>query len=170
MKCNRTLSLWLFFSMYLSAPAHALLTIKVSDTLGAPVVSAVVTLTNESNTTLKYSASTDSAGLCIFDLTKTAVHEDLPYPFTLSQNYPNPFNPSTVIPFTLPRDGEAMLGIYNALGQHVRTVVNGRLSTGPHTVRWDGRDDRGDPVSSGVYLARLEAGKAVKTAKMLLMK
>ncbi|MHB9030877.1 MAG: formylglycine-generating enzyme family protein, partial [Candidatus Latescibacterota bacterium] len=107
--------------------------------------------------------------LCTFDFTKTAVHADLPYPFILGQNYPNPFNPSTVIPFTLPYDGEVMLGIYNALGQQVRTLVNERLSAGSHTVMWNGRDDNGAGVGAGLYVYMLSAGKSRLSQKMLLL-
>lgn len=98
------------------------------------------------------------------------VSEDAPFQYPLLRNTPNPFNPSTTISFTLPAPSRATLAVYSLTGQKVRTLVSERMTAGSHSVVWDGRDERGVPVSSGVYLSRLEAGKAVSTTKMLLMK
>ncbi len=93
---------------------------------------------------------------------------DAPSVFTLSQNTPNPFNPSTAIAFTLSRPGRVNLTVYDTLGREVAPLAAGNYSAGSHTVRWDGRDGRGNVVSSGVYLYRLESGGRTETRKMLL--
>lgn len=93
-----------------------------------------------------------------------------PRAFTLQQNYPNPFNPETTIKYSLMKDNEITLRIFNLLGQEVRTLVNERLSTGEHIIRWNGRDNLGRKVDSGVYFYRLQAGDFVETKKLLLLK
>lgn len=86
------------------------------------------------------------------------------------KNSPNPFNPSTTIEFTLPSSGKANLTVYDIMGRKVRELVSGQVSAGMRTALWDGRDDSGKLVSSGVYFARLTMGKNVAVKKMLLMK
>jgi hypothetical protein len=94
--------------------------------------------------------------------------------FALSQNYPNPFNPSTTISFDIP--GEARetqtvcLTIYDIRGRRVKELVNSELTPGTHTIHWNGRNDRGEPVSSGIYLYTLKVGKVAFTRKMVIMK
>ncbi len=95
---------------------------------------------------------------------------EAPPVFTLSQNAPNPFNPSASIGFDLVSDTHARLAVYSIDGRKVRELVSGTLRGGAHTVSWDGRDDAGKPVSSGVYLYRLEAGGKSEARKMLLMR
>jgi len=96
------------------------------------------------------------------------------FPVTLltkmNQNYPNPFNPSTSINFELPEDGDVQLSVYNFKGQLVKHLLNKRVSIGPHSVIWDGRDNKGKPCSSGVYYYRLSNNGKSITKKMLLMK
>ncbi|RMH78872.1 MAG: T9SS C-terminal target domain-containing protein, partial [Calditrichaeota bacterium] len=94
----------------------------------------------------------------------------IPQEFNLLQNYPNPFNPETNITFALPRATQVTLTIYNVLGQKVRTLVNGFLEARVHTVRWDGKDDRGVAVPSGFYIYRLEAGDFTGAKRMLLIR
>ena len=88
----------------------------------------------------------------------------------LSANYPNPFNPSTKISFTLARDMQARLEIYNLRGQKVKTLNDAELSKGKHTVEWDGRDENNRRVSSGIYLYRLSTPDKSFVHKMMLMK
>ncbi|NOX37014.1 MAG: T9SS type A sorting domain-containing protein [Calditrichaeota bacterium] len=90
--------------------------------------------------------------------------------YRLEQNYPNPFNPTTTISFTIPRGEWVNLEIYNNLGENIRTLVAGRFPAGTHSVRWDGRDDRGRVVPAGIYYYRLKAGDFVQARKMLLAK
>jgi hypothetical protein len=94
----------------------------------------------------------------------------VPAIFALAQNYPNPFNPETVISYQLPVASEVRLTIFNALGQEIRTLVNGRQSPGQKSVVWDGKNDRGQAVNSGIYFYTLKAGERVQTKKMLLMR
>jgi len=105
----------------------------------------------------------------------TAVTEDhtatLPQTFTLEQNYPNPFNSSTVIRFALPTAADVELAIFNLAGQQVATLVQGVRAAGEYTVNWDGTDENGNELASGVYLYRLWASKQqVETRKLLLLR
>jgi len=94
----------------------------------------------------------------------------VPNQFHLAQNFPNPFNPSTTIRWSLPRDADVRLTIYNLLGQPVRTLVNGRREAGRHQAAWDGLNDRFIPVASGVYLMQLITPDNTATRKMLLLR
>jgi M6 family metalloprotease-like protein len=91
-------------------------------------------------------------------------------PFRLEYGVPNPFNPSTTIRFSLPERAEASLAVFDITGRLVRTLAAETLPAGRQTQVWDGRDDRGARVSSGVYLVRLQAGGHVATQKILLLK
>jgi YVTN family beta-propeller protein len=91
-------------------------------------------------------------------------------PFELAQNAPNPFNPSTRIRFTLAEDGPASLVIYDVAGRRVRTLFDESRRANRYTVVWDGRNDHGEMVASGVYFSRLVSGPHHKTRKMLLLK
>jgi N-acetylmuramoyl-L-alanine amidase len=93
-----------------------------------------------------------------------------PFTFTLSQNYPNPFNPSTRIDYGVDKRGYVELVIFDLLGRRVRTLVATEQQPGQHHVLWDGRGDRGETVSSGVYLYHLRAGSSLMTKRMLLVK
>ena len=88
----------------------------------------------------------------------------------LEQNVPNPFNPTTTISFVLPERAAVTLSVFNVHGQLVRTLVNELLSNGRHEAVWNGRDNKENPVSSGIYCYRLIAGKKTLTKKMLLIK
>ena len=90
--------------------------------------------------------------------------------FRLQQNHPNPFNPSTTIEFSLPIRGEVELAIYNLAGQKARSLLGAVLDAGHHSVAWDGRDEHGHELASGVYIYRLRAGKQVDRRKLLLLK
>ena len=96
--------------------------------------------------------------------------EEVPNQFELAQNYPNPFNPGTTIRYALPYQAEVRLEIYNALGQLVKVLVNKSQTAGIKTVNWNGTNQFGEPVSSGVYLYRLKAGNHIQTRKMMLLK
>ncbi len=96
--------------------------------------------------------------------------EDIPNEFSLSQNYPNPFNPTTKIDFALPRSADVSITIYNLMGQKVNVLMNSNLEYGYHTVIWNGLDQFGRPVSSGVYFSELRTRSFRQTKKMLLLK
>ena len=95
---------------------------------------------------------------------------ELPDAFAVGQNFPNPFNPETTITYALPQASDVRLVIYNALGQEVRTLINGVQPAGFHRIVWDSRDNMGRQVSSGIYLYRLVAGEFLDTRKMLILK
>jgi hypothetical protein len=94
----------------------------------------------------------------------------LPSSFSLSQNFPNPFNSETVILFALPERGEVELAVYNLAGQQVAKLVEGAREAGSYAVRWDGRDECGRELASGIYLYRLRAGKRMETRKLVLVR
>jgi hypothetical protein len=98
------------------------------------------------------------------------VNSEMPGFFTLTQNYPNPFNPMTTIEYTLPAETFVTLSICDLLGRHVRSLNSGMKSTGSHRVVWDGSDDSGRPVTSGVYLYSLQTARFKETKKLLLIK
>lgn len=94
----------------------------------------------------------------------------LPTSFDLSQNVPNPFNPTTNISFALPTTSKVNLSVYNVLGQHVKTLVDADMAAGYQTVTWDGTDNTGHSVASGVYFYKLRAADFASTKKMLMLK
>jgi subtilisin family serine protease len=100
----------------------------------------------------------------------------LPKSYALSQNYPNPFNPTTSITFSIVAEGEktepvpARLRVFNMRGQLVKTLIDREMIPGNHSVIWDGRDESGLNVGSGVYIYTLEAGEFRIQRKMVLLK
>ncbi|MBC8185142.1 T9SS type A sorting domain-containing protein [candidate division KSB1 bacterium] len=94
----------------------------------------------------------------------------LPNDYELHNNYPNPFNPETNIQFDIPESGNVLLKIYNTLGQEVKTLVEEKKNAGTHKVQWDGRNETGQVVPSGLYIYRLVAENFSATKKMSLMK
>ncbi len=106
--------------------------------------------------------------------TSTGVLEEetgsVPQRFSLAQNYPNPFNPGTTIEYALVQPNSVSLAIYNVKGQKIRREDFGVQTVGTHLYWWDGRDDQGQRVASGIYYYRLQAGEYSKSHKMVLMK
>jgi hypothetical protein len=96
--------------------------------------------------------------------------KNLPEQFSLSHNYPNPFNPVTQIEYALPRNCQVKLIVFNILGQRVKTLVDEFQTAGYKSAHWDGKDDTGSEVASGVYFYKLKAGDYSETKKMILMK
>lgn len=94
----------------------------------------------------------------------------VPVSFELGQNYPNPFNPNATIEDALPKAVKVQLRVFNILGQVVKTLVDEEKPVGCHQVVWDGKDEAGRPVSTGVYLYQIKAGDFVETKKMQLVK
>ena len=95
---------------------------------------------------------------------------EVPRSFGLAQNFPNPFNAATVIRYALPEDSHVQLDVFDILGSHVATLVNGIQVAGPHSVTWDGKTSQGREMASGVYFYRLVAGFGVESRKMVLLK
>jgi hypothetical protein len=90
--------------------------------------------------------------------------------FALSQNYPNPFNQTTSIGFTLSRSGFVSLDIYDILGRKVRNLVSENMSSGYNSVLWDGTNDSGQDVASGIYFYQVKAGDSSDTRRLVLLK
>lgn len=88
----------------------------------------------------------------------------------LFQNFPNPFNPSTVIPYSVPGKSRVTLRVYSVGGHLVRTLFDGSRQAGSWSARWDGTDDAGTPVASGMYFYRLRVSNVTTSKKMLLLK
>lgn len=93
-----------------------------------------------------------------------------PKPLTLYQNFPNPFNPVTTIKFFNPRPEHIALTIYDSGGRKIRSLIDADKGTGWHTVKWNGTNDSGNGVGSGVYYYRLTAGKKVITKKLVMLR
>ena len=122
----------------------------------------------------------DARSNCPIDTTATSIGDDdggrisLPTAFALAQNYPNPFNPSTTIAFEIPgKLGErrtVSLVVYDVRGRRVKTLVDAELEPGRYRIAWNGRDERGGPVPSGIYLYTMKSADERHTRKMTLMK
>ncbi|MCC7431601.1 S8 family serine peptidase [bacterium] len=105
--------------------------------------------------------------------TPTGVEEldlNVPVAYSLKQNFPNPFNPNTKISFVLPKEEKVILSVYNTLGQLVKTLFDGKGKFGKNSVVWNGTNELGKQVSSGVYFYRLESENFSETKKMVLLK
>jgi len=104
----------------------------------------------------------------------TAVEADAsagtPDSYSLSEAYPNPFNPETTIDFSVPADGHVSINVFNTAGQLVTTLVDTELSAGAYRSTWDAVDQLDQPVSSGVYFYRMQAGEFSATHSMTLLK
>ncbi len=103
----------------------------------------------------------------LYGLTETPLPDPAPM-LALYQNHPNPFNPVTSITFSLFRECDIALEIYDTRGRHIRTLTSGRYGRGPHTVIWNGCDRNGHIVSSGIYFYRLTDGREIVSRKMVL--
>jgi hypothetical protein len=103
--------------------------------------------------------------------TTTGPADVMPRSFALYQNTPNPFNPATVIPYDVPEGGgNVTLMIYDVSGKLIRTLVNGAQSPGERKATWNGLDENGQRVASGVYFYRLNAPGYKMTRKMVFLK
>lgn len=98
----------------------------------------------------------------------TAEKPSIPKKYALYENYPNPFNPETTLQFDLPENSYVRLEIYNLLGQRIATLVDSHRPAGEYTQIWDGKDQRGNAVASGIYFYKLTAGDFVQIKKMVL--
>ena len=109
----------------------------------------------------------------IADVASRTVSADVklvPGVFALHQNYPNPFNPKTEIMFDLPEVSVVDVAIYNLMGQKVKTLVNKEMTPGYHVMQWDGTNDKGSVVSTGMYFYTLNTNKYHAMRKMLFLK
>jgi hypothetical protein len=104
------------------------------------------------------------------DVVEEKREKSIPQTFLLHQNYPNPFNPSTKIEFSLPRTTRVTLDIYNIAGRKVKGLVDEELPSGHWSIVWNGEDDNGIEVASGVYLYRLRTSEYTRTKKMVIVR
>ena len=104
------------------------------------------------------------------DVDATDTDDMVPLTTQLNGNYPNPFNPTTTISFDLAKDSNVTLDIYNIKGQKVNTLVNDHLDAGYHKITWNGLDNSGKKVSSGIFFYRFQTGEYSKTQKMMMLK
>jgi hypothetical protein len=112
--------------------------------------------------------------LSVTSVTSVGQTNDLPINYSLDQNYPNPFNPSTTISFDIPVSSSVTLRVFNVIGQEVRALVQGTLSQGRHDVVWNGLDDAGRALASGIYFYSLNAtpvsgGKTFSDIKKMVL-
>jgi len=135
----------------------------------AAVQNSMVTFEDNNDTTRKYSTLTDSLGNYRIDMTTTAIkpQNNIPTKFDLAQNYPNPFSSSTAIPYALKKHSKVYVTIYDLLGREVRKIDAGVQPVGSHRILWDGCNNFGQRVATGIYLYRLEAGGESKVRKMI---
>ncbi len=105
-------------------------------------------------------------------VTKVATRQkdNMPDRFQLAQNYPNPFNPTTTIDYTLQNVEKVSLKVFNLRGEEIKTLVDGQMSAGNHSIKWDATDNDGRKVSSGIYLYVLKVGDQQASRKMMLVK
>lgn len=105
-------------------------------------------------------------------VTPTAVgdNDGIPNVFDLAQNYPNPFNPETSIRYQVANPSDVKIQVYNLMGQLVNTLVDRRQAQGNYTITWNGRNDRGQVVATGVYLLKMQAGDFTKVRKMAFIR
>ena len=108
-----------------------------------------------------------SVGVTGFDF---SVPNNLPSTIQLSPNFPNPFNPSTTIGYALPTDMTVELVVYNMLGQKLKQLYSGIQKAGYHNVQWDGTNEYGSSMASGIYIYRLKTDEKILIRKMILMK
>ena len=94
----------------------------------------------------------------------------MPKQFSLAQNHPNPFNPVTQISYSLAHDAHVRIDVFNITGQLVKTLVDGHVEAGEHTIIWDSKDGHGDGVASGIYFYKIKADQFTATKKMVLLK
>ena len=115
---------------------------------------------------------TTTSSTWTFDVGYVAIDQyaQIPTEFVLDQNYPNPFNPTTTISYSLSEQSTAKLTIFDIQGREVRTLQDVERPPGNYEVQWNGMDRSGNPVSTGVYFARMQAGDYSKTIKMVYLK
>jgi hypothetical protein len=119
------------------------------------------TATDDEGNTSEFSAC--------FELSQATATSNAPAHFALLANMPNPFNPATVIPFEMGAAGHVDIVVFDIAGRRVRTLVSQYHEAGPGSARWDGRDDHGKPVASGVYFCRMSAKNFSASRKVVLL-
>jgi len=131
----------------------------------------VTAISNDgSSNTIHFQHIIDNTGPSVPTSVNGRGTSEMPGTFVLEQNYPNPFNPETAISYQLAAASDVEQAIFDLTGRRVRTLVRGQQNAGAHTVSWDGRDERGQAVASGVYFYRLVADGHVQVRRMVLLR
>ena len=136
---------------------------------GEPVAGAHVRLFDLRDLRSWVGTTTDETGSFALPLGALPGATVQPQQFNLGENYPNPFNPATIIPYHLQQPMLVRLEVFNVLGQHVATLVDGEQASGLHTVRWDATNESGQAVAAGMYLYRLSGEGVQATRSMVLI-
>ena len=167
----KIISGWLIGLVFgVSAWAEPLLEGRVRLASGEPVADAQVRLFDLTDLRQGAVARAQTDGTGYFALPLAALGgRALPERFALGPNYPNPFNPSTIIPYQLAASAQVRLEVFNLLGQHIATLVDGERSAGFHTVTWTATDGAGRAVGAGVYIYRMTVGAESQTGRMVLL-
>ena len=153
-----------------SVSAEPLLQGRVRLESGAPVADAQVRIFDLTDLRQGAIARAMTDGTGYFALPLAALAGSvLPESFTLGPNYPNPFNPSTIIPYQLAASSAVRLEVFNLLGQHISTLVDGERPAGFHTATWHAVDGVGRAVGAGVYIYRMTVGMERQTGRMVLL-
>ena len=148
--------------------AEPMVTGQVRLASGEPVAGAHVRLFDLRDLRSWVGATTDESGSFALPLGALPGAAVQPTQFSLGENYPNPFNPATVIPYRLHQPMSVRLEVFNVLGQHIATLVDGQQSEGFYTARWDGTDAAGAAVAAGMYLYRL-SGEGVQVTRSMVL-
>lgn len=158
---------WIFSPSFIYSQITSVIGKITASTVG--VQNASVTFINQNDTTKKYNVITDNDGnYSVGVITSVNSNGDnIPSAFQLEQNYPNPFSSSTAIVYKLNKHADVQLRIYDILGREVRKFNFENQSTGIHGIHWDGKNNYGGMLSSGVYLYQLISGKNSITKKMI---
>lgn len=128
-------------------------------------VTPIPSMTIPAYTAMVYANAPDSVVLPV-----EPVGRGIPYEFSLSQNYPNPFNPETTIKFEIPQREHVKIVIYNIMGQRVTTLASEVYPPGSYRLKWNGRNEQGERVASGIYILHMKAGSFVKNNRMVLIR
>jgi len=134
-----------------------------------PVQNASVTFIDKADTTIKFPALTDASGNYQIEMTTSIGpnKNNLPANFELVQNYPNPFSATTSIPYQLNTQSDIQVSIYDILGRVVRKFTVGTQSAGMHKILWDGTNNSGEKIATGIYFYKLQAGSESQVRKMI---
>jgi flagellar hook assembly protein FlgD len=100
----------------------------------------------------------------------TIAEESLPLSFHISQNYPNPFNPITRITYSIPKESQVTISIFNLLGQKIVDLVSQNITPGEYSMTWNGTNRSGEAVPSGIYIYSIEADEFQSSKKMVMIK
>ena len=162
----------IMFSTELKGSAPEELNVALIDIKKRRVYSSVFNekITLSPNSNISYELKLIAGELGYVNLKTKEILDNIPSEFVLSQNYPNPFNPITKMDYELPERSMVSISIYNVLGQEIINLVNEVKDYGHHTIKWDGKDNTGKEMASGVYFTRMVSSKFSQTKKMLLIK